>query len=344
MKGESVMHVVWSDRQLAHSGTRFVQAGQILASPEAPDRAELILRTLTARGHSVSAPPDGGLAPILAAHDADYVAFLQTAHKSWTAFAGIEASMIPNVHPRGPTARRPASPVGRLGWHTGDMACEITADTWIASYASAQAAAGVARIVAERNDTVYALCRPPGHHAGRDRAMGFCYLNNAAIAAEELRRAFDRVAILDVDVHHGNGTQDIFYERSDVFVASIHGDPDQYYPFYWGYADQTGTGDGLGATLNVPFPVGSGDEPFLNALATALDGVRRFAPQAMVLSLGVDASIHDPHGRHTVSNDGFRRMAERIGALRTPTAIVQEGGYASAELGGIVADILEILE
>lgn len=343
MKVEAVMHVLWSDRQLAHSGTRFVQAGQILASPEAPGRTELILQTLAARGHSVSVPPDGGLAPILAAHDADYVTFLQTAHESWTAFAGTKASVIPNVHPRGPAARRPTSPIGRLGWYTGDMACEITAGTWTASYASAQAAAGVARVVADRRDTAYALCRPPGHHAGHARAMGFCYLNNAAIAAEELRRTFDRVAILDVDVHHCNGTQDIFYKRSDVFVASIHGDPDHYYPFYWGYTDQTGAGDGLGTNLNVPFPIGSGDQPFLNALASALDGIRRFAPQAMVLSLGVDASIHDPHGRHTVSNDGFRRMAERICALRTPTAIVQEGGYASAQLGGIVADILEIL-
>lgn len=337
------MHVFWSNRQLAHAGTRFVRAGQIVPSPEAPDRAELILRTLRARGHSVSAPLDGGLKPILAVHDADYVAFLQTVHASWTAFAGAEAAAMPNVHPRGPAARRPASPVGQLGWYTGDMACEITADTWDAAYDSAQAAADAARIVIERNETAYALCRPPGHHAGRDRAMGFCYLNNAAITAEALRRTFDRVAILDVDVHHGNGTQDIFYERGDVFVASIHGDPDQYYPFYWGYADQIGAGNGRGANLNVPFPVGSGDGPFLDALATAIKEIRRFVPQAMVLSLGIDASVHDPHGRHAVTNDGFRRMAERIGALRIPTAIVQEGGYASPELGRIVADILEII-
>jgi acetoin utilization deacetylase AcuC-like enzyme len=337
------MQIVWSARQLSHAETRFVRAGQFVPSPEVPERAEFILNAVVARGHVVTAPEDLGLAPILAAHDADFVAFLPTAHATWTGFAGADAIAMPNVHPRGPTARRPSGPVGLLGWHTGDMACEITAGTWPAAYQSAQAAVTAARLTAERGEAVYALCRPPGHHACHDRAMGFCYLNNAAIAAEQLRKTFARVAVLDVDVHHGNGTQDIFYERGDVFFASIHGDPGHYYPFYWGYSDQTGAGAGAGATLNVPFPVGSGDGPFLDALGVALDGVSRFAPEALVLSLGTDASVHDPHGRHAVSDAGFRRMAERIAALKLPTVIVQEGGYASAELGTIVADILDIL-
>ncbi|MBN8940512.1 MAG: histone deacetylase family protein [Rhizobiales bacterium] len=337
------MKIAWSANQMKHSGTRFVRAGQIVPSPEVPERAEFILKAVGARGHTVVAPRDLGLAPILAAHDADFVAFLQTAHETWTGFAGNDAIAMPNVHPRGAYARRPSGPVGLIGWYTGDMACEIAAGTWPAVYDSAQAAANAARWTAERRETTYALCRPPGHHAGHDRAMGFCYLNNAAIAAEELRRSFGRVAILDVDVHHGNGTQDIFYDRGDVFFASIHGDPAQYYPFFWGYADQTGIGAGAGATLNVPFPAGSGDGPFLDALAVALDGIGRFAPEALVLSLGVDASVHDPHGRHTVSDGGFRRMAEHVAALKLPTVIVQEGGYASAQLGTIVADILDIL-
>lgn len=337
------MQVVWSARQMLHAGARFVRAGEIVPSPETPERAAFILAALKARDHLVVEPLDLGLQPILAAHDADFVAFLQTAHEAWTDFAGADAVAMPNVHPRGLNALRPSGPVGLLGWHTGDMACEFTAGTWSAAYESAQTATTAAQLIAAQDKNVYALCRPPGHHAGRDRAMGFCYLNNAAIAAEELRKTFSRVAILDVDVHHGNGTQDIFYERGDVYFASIHGDPDQYYPFYWGYADQTGAGAGERATLNAPFPVGSDDGPFLDALAIALDGVRRFSSQALVLSLGVDASIHDPHGRHAVSDDGFRRMAERIAALRLPTVIVQEGGYASAELGAIVADILDIL-
>lgn len=337
------MQVVWSAQQLVHHGTRFIRSGQIVPSPETAERATVIRDAVVRRGHELIGPRDLGLAPVLAVHDADFVAFLQAARNDWTAFAGAEAAAMPNVHPRGPTARRPSGPVGQLGWYTGDMACEITDGTWPAAYAAAQGAATAAQLVIEGNATVYALCRPPGHHAGGDRAMGFCYLNNAAVAAEELRRHFARVAILDVDVHHGNGTQEIFYERGDVYFASIHGDPDQYYPFYWGYADQCGEGGGKGATLNVPFPVGSGDGPFLEALAAALDGIQAFAPQALVLSLGVDASVHDPHGRHKVSDAGFRRMAEMIAWLNLPMAIVQEGGYASAALGETVADILDIL-
>ena len=337
------MQVVWSAKQLAHRGTRFVRAGEIVPSPETAERATFIRDAVVPRGHSLIEPHELGLAPILAVHDADFVSFLQNARSGWSAFAGPEAAVMPNVHPRGPHARRPSGPVGQLGWYTGDMACEITDGTWQAAYAAAQGAATAAQLVAEGARSVYALCRPPGHHAGGDRAMGFCYLNNAAVAAQELRRSFERIAILDVDVHHGNGTQEIFYDRGDVYFASIHGDPDQYYPFYWGYADQTGEGEGAGATLNVPFPVGSGDGPFLGALATALAGIRNFAPQALVLSLGVDASVHDPHGRHAVSDDGFRRMAEAIATLKLPTAIVQEGGYASAALGETVADILDIL-
>ena len=337
------MQVVWSAHQLTHNGTRFVRSGQIVPSPEVAERAIFIHDALVRRGHALIEPRDLGPAPILAVHDADFVAFLRTARANWTAFAGAEAAAMPNVHPRGAEARRPSGPVGQLGWYTGDMACEITDGTWPAAYAAAQSAATAAQMVAEGSACVYALCRPPGHHAGSDRAMGFCYLNNAAVAAEELRKRFDRVAILDVDVHHGNGTQEIFYERGDVYFASIHGDPDQYYPFYWGYPDQRGEAAGEGATLNVTFPVGSGDGPFLDALAVALDGIRGFAPQALVLSLGVDASVHDPHGRHTVSDAGFRRMAELIAQLRLPMVIVQEGGYASAALGETVADILDIL-
>lgn len=335
------MRVVWSPRQLLHSDASFVRAGEFAPSPELPQRAEFILEAVTRRGHAVVAPDDAGPDPILAVHDSDYVEFLREAYERWTSFAGPGAKLFPNVHPRGPTAKRPQSIVGRAGWHTGDMACEITAHTWEASYAAAQCAVTAVSHLIATGETAYALCRPPGHHAGADRAMGFCYLNNAAVAAEMLRRRFcERVAILDVDVHHGNGTQDIFYERDDIFFASIHGDPSNYYPFYWGYPEQTGAGPGTGATLNVSYPVGSSDDAFLSALEAALEGVARYAAGALVLSLGTDASVHDVHGRHEVTDEGFGRMAERIAALKLPTVIVQEGGYASSELGRLVADVL----
>lgn len=335
------MRIVWSPTQLNHAGAGFVHRGRFRASPEVPERAEFILDAVQAHGHEIQAPHDRGPDPILAVHDASYVTFLREAFGRWTSFAGSDAPLFPNVHPRGGSASKPDGIVGLAGWHTGDMACEITAGTWAAAYEAAQCAASAASLMIEDGRTTYALCRPPGHHAGPERAMGFCYLNNAAVCAELLRRQFtERVAILDVDVHHGNGTQDIFYGREDVFFASIHGHPSNYYPFYWGYPEQTGAGAGQGATLNVPYPVGSDDGPFLDALSAALDGIARFAPGALVLSLGTDASVHDPHGQHAVTNEGFGRMAERIAALRYPTVIVQEGGYPSPALGGLVADVL----
>jgi acetoin utilization deacetylase AcuC-like enzyme len=337
------MRVIWSPTQSLHALVSFVERGSFSESPETPQRAEFILKEAAARGHSIERPDDQGLDPILAVHDADYVAFLRNAHDLWTSFAGEGTRVLPNVHPRGAFARQPRGPVGLLGWYTGDMASEIAAQTWAAAYDAAQSAAWAASLLMAKRETVYALCRPPGHHAGRDRAMGFCYLNNAAVAAEVLRKHHRRVAILDVDVHHGNGTQEIFYEREDVFFASIHADPAHYYPFFWGYPEQTGVEDGEGTTLNVPFAVGSGDGPFLDALAVALDGISRFSPGALVLSLGTDASIYDVHGGHAVTDDGFRQMAERIAGLGLPTVVVQEGGYASAELGTLVVDILESL-
>jgi acetoin utilization deacetylase AcuC-like enzyme len=180
----------------------------------------------------------------------------------------------------------------------------------------------------------YALCRPPGHHAFSDMAGGFCYLNNSAIAAEMLRRAHDRVAILDVDLHHGNGTQGIFYQRGDVLTVSIHADPERFYPFFWGYANETGAADGAGCNLNLPLPRGSGDDVFVAALDTAVERVRQFAPGALVVALGLDAFEGDPFGGLRVSTPGFAEIARRISAaLPLPTLLVQEGGYLCDGLG-----------
>lgn len=190
----------------------------------------------------------------------------------------------------------------------------------------------------------YALCRPPGHHATSDRAGGFCYLNNAAIAAQALRSQYARVAIVDIDVHHGNGTQEIFYDRGDVLYASIHGDPSGFYPFYSGTASERGAGDGQDTNLNVPFPVGSGDDEVIAALVEAMGGVRDFSPNAVVISLGFDAHEMDPHGAHRVSTAGFMQMAELLSGLALPTVLVQEGGYLHDELGRLACDFLVAFE
>jgi acetoin utilization deacetylase AcuC-like enzyme len=229
--------------------------------------------------------------------------------------------------------RRPEGLTGLLGYHTADTSTPIRAGTWRAAYGSAQAAVSAAA-AAGADGRAYALCRPPGHHAYADSAGGFCYLNNTAVAAQRLRSSLQqRVAVLDLDVHHGNGTQGIFYERADVFTVSIHAEPGNYFPFYSGYADEQGRGAGEGFNLNLPLPQGSGDKTFLEAVDVALARIRAYEPAGLVIALGLDASEHDPIGALKVTTQGFGRAAESIAAaLPVPTAIVQEGGYLCAVL------------
>ena len=198
--------------------------------------------------------------------------------------------------------------------------------------------------VARTGEDAYALCRPPGHHAYPDLMTGVCYLNNAAIAAERLVAAHGRAAVLDIDVHHCNGTQHIFWTRPDVMVASVHCDPRQTAPYYAGYADETGAGAGQGANLNVPLPMGTADDGFLAGLDQAVSAVQRFDPAVLVVSLGFDASEHDPTRTFKVTQDGFTEAARRIRTLGRPTLLVQEGGYLSPHLGGLLQAFLAAFE
>jgi acetoin utilization deacetylase AcuC-like enzyme len=190
----------------------------------------------------------------------------------------------------------------------------------------------------------YALCRPPGHHAFGDLAGGFCFLSNAAIAAERLRATGRRPAILDVDVHHGNGTQGVFYERGDVLTVSIHADPARFYPFFWGHAHERGEGAGRGANLNLPLPRGTGDDDYLKTLATALDRIDAFGADCLVVALGLDAHEADPFKGLAVTTDGFARIGAAIGAIGLPSLLVQEGGYLSDALGDNLASFLKGFE
>ncbi len=241
--------------------------------------------------------------------------------------------MIANVHPVRNAATYPTHIVGRLGWHTADTGCPIGPGTWAAACAATDVATTAAQLVLDGEDAAYALCRPPGHHAFSDIAGGFCFLNNSAVAAAQLRLKHERVAILDVDVHHGNGTQGIFYERADVLTVSIHADPAFFYPFVWGYAHERGAGPGLGANLNIPLPKGTGDDDYIKAIGEAEKTIRAFAPGALVVALGLDASEHDPLAGLAVTTDGFRRIGAAIARLGLPTVFVQEGGYFSDILG-----------
>jgi acetoin utilization deacetylase AcuC-like enzyme len=248
--------------------------------------------------------------------------------------------VIPNIHPNRRDFPYPASAVGQAGYHMADTACPISDKTWTSAYWSAQTAVSAAEEVLNGARAVYGLARPPGHHAFADMAGGFCFLNNSAIAAQHLRRAHERVAILDVDLHHGNGTQGIFYERPDVLTVSIHADPVRFYPFFWGNASERGEGPGLGYNLNLPLPRHSADAAFLEALDAALDRIRAFAPSALVVALGLDAFEGDPFGGLSVTTDGFTSIGERCASLGLPTAIIQEGGYVCDALADNLTAVL----
>lgn len=327
------MKTFFADEQKRHDPSFFLSSGAAQPNPEQPARVERLLAGARAAGMEIVRPKDHGLAPVAAVHTPEYLDFLSRIYERWQRIEGASAEVIPNIHPTSRTGSYPASAVGQAGYHLADTSCPISEHTFESARWSASTAVSSAEAVMAGERWSYALCRPPGHHAFRDVAGGFCFLNNSGIAAQHLLGSAKRVAIVDVDLHHGNGTQDMFYERADVLTASIHADPARFYPFFWGYADERGEGPGLGYNLNLPLPRKSGDDVFLEALAVALRRVAAFSPDALVVALGLDAFEKDPFGGLSVSTSGFARIAEAIGALRLPTVIVQEGGYLCDELG-----------
>ena len=320
-------------RQSQHYPSGFLVNGIMQPNPEKPERMERLLSGVAAGGHKVHAPEDHGLGPIAAVHTPAYVKFLSTVHTRWKRIPDATPEIFPNIHPDRRTASYPLSAVGQAGFHMTDMSCPIGEHTWEAARWSANCAVSAAKAIEEGEHMAYAMCRPPGHHCFTDLAGGFCYLNNSAIAAQYLRGSHERVAIIDVDLHHGNGTQGIFYERNDVFTLSIHADPARFYPFFWGHAHEIGEGAGQGYNLNIPLPRGTSDEGFMKGLADGLAQVRAFAPGAIVIALGLDAFEGDPFGGLSVSTPGFSQIGAMLAALQLPTVIVQEGGYLCVELG-----------
>lgn len=330
------MEVFFSSAQLDHRPQQFLVAGRIVEPFEVPDRAARLAATLRDGGLPVMTPHDHGLGPVHAIHPEHYTTFLSEAYARFSALPNAGPEAFPNVHPyvSGSPSHfrreraRPSGIVGQLGWYVGDMACAIGEGTYTAAYASAQSAIAAATAVNDGSYHAFALCRPPGHHAYADRASGFCFFNNAAIAAEVLRKRFGKVAILDFDTHHGDGTQAIFYQRGDVFVGSHHTDPRDYYPFFVGYADETGFGAGDKANLNIPLSPGSGDETFLAASQALIVAALAFGAEALVVSAGWDAHGDDPLSRLQVTNQGFARLGRLYGEIPLPTVLIQEGGYA----------------
>ena len=334
------MKAFFDPRQRAHDPKMFMANGMRLPNPEQPARIDALCEGAEAAGCAFHRPADHGPGPIAAIHSPEYLVFLETIHARWSRIEGASDEVIPNIHPDRRNASYPRSAAGQAGFHQADTACPISAGTWEAAYWSAQTALSATDAVMGGERAAYALCRPPGHHAFGDLAGGFCFLNNSAVAAGALLRAGRRPAILDVDVHHGNGTQGIFYARDDVLAVSIHADPARFYPFFWGHAHERGEGAGLGCNFNLPLARGTDDTAYLDALDTALARIRAFGADALVVALGLDAHEGDPFQGFRVTTPGFARIAARIAGLRLPSVIVQEGGYLQPALGANLASFL----
>lgn len=334
------MITVFDDLQRVHDPKFFLSSGAAQPCPEQPARIDALLAGVRQLGGVIVAPPDRGIAPIGRVHPERYLNFLQTIYGRWSRIEGASAEVIANIHPANRSDGYPKSAVGQAGFHMTDTSCPISAQTWTAAYASAQSALHAADLVLSGEGASYALCRPPGHHAFAELAGGFCYLNNSAIAAQRLTDSGRKVAILDVDLHHGNGTQGIFYERGDVLTVSIHAHPERFYPFFWGYPNEEGLGDGVGANLNLCLERGTGDQGFLAALNLALERVASWRADCLVLALGLDAFVGDPFAGLQVSTRGLGQIGQAVRALGLPTVIVQEGGYLCPELGENLAAVL----
>lgn len=331
------MRAFYHPEQALHAPQQYMRLGRIAAPMDLPERTERLLAALAANGIAPEEPPSISPAPLLAVHDEGYLDFLRTA---WDRWQQLPPERGPEVWPatfpywsgRPDQDSRPPCPatgfLGQLGWYLGDLSVPVGPQTWRSALRSARTAVAGAEALLAGERLVYALCRPSGHHARADRASGFCYLNNTAIAAQHLRQRFARVAVLDVDAHHGDGTQQIFYRRDDVLTVSVHADPDNYYPFYTGYTHERGDGPGEGANLNLPLPHGSGIAPMLTALERAAEAILAFGADALVVALGFDAHTDDPIGVLKLEAADYTAVGEAVRNLALPTLVVQEGGYA----------------
>jgi acetoin utilization deacetylase AcuC-like enzyme len=335
------MKCVLSAEQKNHYPASFLVNGEREANPESPIRIDLLSQGALSAGLKLVTPSDYGLGPIARVHSPEYLHFLQHAYTRWSRIPGAATEVTPNIHPTNRDGAYPASVVAQAGYHMADASAPIGADTWQSALASAWTAIHASELVMAGESMSYALCRPPGHHAGVDIAGGFCYLNNTAIAAEHLLKQFQSVAIIDIDLHHGNGTQNIFYQRSDVLTVSLHADPIRFYPFFWGHASERGLDKGLGYNLNLPLPRGTGDDIFLKTLEQAFDRVQAFTPDAIVIALGLDAYEGDPIAGLNLTTDGYEKIGQAFKSrIQVPTVIVQEGGYPCPELANNLTKFL----
>ena len=337
------MKTFFSEKHRLHFPQAELSGGEFVTPFERPSRAEYILNRLRERGFDAPVAPDeADRKPILELHDAGYVSFLETAWDEWKA-AGFAGEIMPTAFPaRRMQARCPDHIDGKVGYYA--LACEtaMTAGTWEAALSSCASAQSAQKHVASGARAAFALCRPPGHHAAIDMYGGYCFINNAAVAAQMfIDGGAAHVAVLDIDFHHGNGTQDIFYDRGDVFFASLHGQPEDAFPYFLGYSDETGAGGGAGTTANYPMPPGTRYDVWSQALDDAIARTAKFGAEALVISLGVDAFKEDPISFFKLDCEDFTDCGRRIGTLGLPTVFCMEGGYAIEAVGINTVNVLE---
>jgi acetoin utilization deacetylase AcuC-like enzyme len=337
----NAMRVIQNPKHDLHAPPGEVENGAVIPCYESPARLAAIRAALEeAGGYTFEEPPVVSDEVVAAVHDPAYIAYLRETSAELRRSRGSTPKVQwPTVFPYGPHPRAVGNR-GLRGQFCFDTYTPVLGGTFAAVLGGASAALHAAELIAtgaERN--VYVLTRPPGHHAERDRCGGYCYFNNSALAAERLAK-IGKVAVLDLDVHHGNGTQHIFYDRSDVLTVSVHGDPAGLYPFFSGYKDETGTGLGLGFNVNVPLQPGTGPKEYRPALSMAIEAVSKFQPTSLVVAFGADTHETDPIGGFKLPTGFFREMGLQVRELRIPTAIVQEGGYTLDTLGGCVMSFL----
>lgn len=341
------MKIFHSPLHALHRGKGELNDGQIMPCHENPGRAEAFLDAVRAGTFGdVLEPEDHGLTPILGVHTQAYVSFLRRAWAEWLAARKVPETDAPDALPLiWPTRTfrqiEPEDIDGRLSFYSMDAGTPVMKGTWDAVYAAAQCAVSTQRAVGGGDMAALSLHRPPGHHAAADLMGGYCYLNHAAIAAQSfIADGAKRAAVLDVDFHHGNGTQSIFYRRGDVMVVNIHADPAVEFPYFLGYADETGEGAGEGANVNLPLPLHTDWQGYSAAFDEAAARLAAFRPDALVLSLGFDTYAHDLLGRFALTAEDYTRLGARVAALNLPIAVILEGGYAVEALGSNLAAFL----
>ncbi len=346
------MKVFWSPQTRLHDAMGAVWVGLPDPADELPERVDRILAALSGPGYEhveATAHADDALRKV---HDRAFLHHLETIHDEWlrsgiaelvgqdrvVAYAFPTDAMLDGLPGRVPPAIQ-----ARAGTYAFDTMTPVGPGTWTAARAAVDCALSAVDAVVRGEASAYALCRPPGHHATTAAYGGSCYLNNAAVAAQALRDAgHERIAIVDVDAHHGNGTASIFYDRADVFYGSVHVDPGSgWFPHFVGYAEEVGSGSGEGATLNVPLAPETGDDGWLEGVAVLAEAVRRHDATGLVVSLGVDAAADDPNSPLRITVEGYRRAGALLHDLSLPTVIIQEGGYRLDTLGGLVRAFLE---